>query len=108
MSSGDGADASSERDEGEAADRVVFARGAWSVLMTGEPHADSDRYVGRALPALLRERWAIRATVPASGGTYFILARKDLPDLDSNQPPESAPPPPWRRGPFWSITRGIA
>jgi hypothetical protein len=65
---GSGASAPSER--------IVFGRGVWSVLMTGDAHADVEPQVGRALPALLRERWSIRATVPTRGGTYFILTRR--------------------------------
>ena len=65
----------------------MFARGAWSVLMPDEPHADSERYQGRALPVLLRERWAIRSTVSASDGTYFVLQR------GASRPPEGEPPP---------------
>ena len=93
MSSEDEGPVSGERLGSEAEERVVFARGSWSVLMTGEPHADSERYAGRALPALLRERWAIRATVQAGEGTYFILARKAMPDLGVEQPEEEPEPP---------------
>lgn len=72
--------------------RIVFARGAWSVLMPDEPHADSERYQGRALPVLLREEWAIRSTVPSSDGTYFVLQR-GAPGADLESPPSSRAAP---------------
>lgn len=109
MSSDDEGPVSGERLGSEAGgDRVVFARGSWSVLMAGEPHADSERYAGRALPALLRERWAIRATVQAGQGTYFILARKDMPDLGAPPPERQVAPRVARRAPNWSVPPGAA
>lgn len=102
MSSRDANDGFSDRREGDAPDPAAFGRGAWSVLMAGEPHTDSERYAGRALPALLRERWAIQATRAAGGGTYFILVRKEMPDLGVGQPAESPAATPPRRASSWS------
>jgi hypothetical protein len=61
----------------DAIDRIVFARGAWSVLMAGDVLAEGEAREGRALPDLLRRRWAIRATVATGNGTYFILTRRE-------------------------------
>jgi hypothetical protein len=72
--------------------RIVFARGGWSELVTeGHPTEtpESPEYQGRALPALLRERWAIRSTIPAGDGTYFVLGRAASSSVEIEEPPSS-------------------
>ena len=68
--------------------RIVFARGSWSELVNEGRRVDAARYRGRALPILLREQWAIRSTIPAGDGTYFVLSRSSaLGDME--EPPSS-------------------
>lgn len=84
----------------EAMERVVFARGAWSILMTGDAPVDEAPREGRALPDLLRQRWAIRATVATGDGTYFILKRPpDEPAPPSSVPASSVPSSGWGNQP---------
>jgi hypothetical protein len=69
--------------------RIVFARGGWSELVSHERQGE-PRHDGRALPLLLRERWAIRSTIPGGGGTYFVLGRSGSPmSSDIEDPPSS-------------------
>jgi hypothetical protein len=65
----------------DAIEPVVFARGVWSVLMAGDVRGEQRPREGRALPDLLRQRWAIRATVATGDGTYFILTRRRVEEL---------------------------
>jgi hypothetical protein len=87
----------------DAIDRIVFARGAWSVLMAGDVLAEGEAREGRALPDLLRRRWAIRATVATGNGTYFILTRRGDEERAA-EPAAREPAPSWV--PRWS-PRGI-
>lgn len=69
--------------------RIVFARGGWSELVNESRRVvDPERYQGRALPILLRERWSIRSTIPAGDGTYFVLSRSSA-HADMDEPPSS-------------------
>jgi hypothetical protein len=59
--------------------RIVLVRGVRSELMSTDT-PDVEDYGERALPELLRERWAIRSTVSTAGGTYVVLARSRVAD----------------------------